>query len=109
MVVEKNGMDGIFQPTSCLIPLGTGLARSHYPTCGDPRARLGRLSKGELEDDCSGSKELGASSDRFISCQGPFSRSLSILRCQPPSSSSEARTELSPPPRATSDTAARPA
>lgn len=101
-------MDGIFQPTSCLIPLGTGLARTTRPM-GTPRARLGRLSKGELEDDCSGSKELGASPDRFISCQGPFSRSLSILSCQPLSSNSEARTELSPPPRATSDTAARPA
>lgn len=99
MVVKKDGMDGIFQPTACLIPLGTGLARTTQPV-GTPGARLGPLSIGELEDDCSRRKELGASLDRFSSCQGPFSRSLSILSCQPlaipPSSNSEARTESSP-------------
>lgn len=66
---------------------------------------------GELEGEYSGSEELGASPDRFSSYQGPLSRSLSILSCQPPvppSSNSEAQTELSlglalP----TSDTAAR--
>lgn len=105
----KKKWDGRHLSTHILFDSPGHRTRPHYPTCGDPRARLGRLSKGELEDDCSGSKELGASPDPFISCQGPFSRSLSILSCQLLSSNSEAWTELSPPPRATSDTAARPA
>lgn len=80
--MKKDEMDSIFQPTSCLISLGTGLGRTTHPV-RTPGVRVGSLSMGELENDCSGSKELGASPDRFSSCQGPFSRSLSILSCQP--------------------------
>lgn len=66
--MKKDGMDGIFQSTSYLIPLGTGLARTTQPV-GTLGVRLGRLSMGELEDDSSGSRELGDSPDRFSSAK----------------------------------------